>query len=202
MIKAVVGAGGKTSWIKQQAKEYVSQGYKVFVTTSTHMFIEEDTVLTDDPRSIIHCLYENGYVMAGLVSGDKISALSPETYQAVCSHADIVLVEADGSKHMPIKYPSHTEPVIPENADEIFVVCGLHALGKRACEVSHRLELVKECLGISDDTIITEEHVEVLVREGYVRPLRERFPKKKIMVYPNHNGSAEQMLIAQKLKKL
>ena len=73
---------------------------------------------------------------------------------------------------------------------------------KRACEVAHRLELVKECLGISDDTIVTGEHVEVLVREGYVRPLRERFPKKKIMVYPNHNGSAEQMLIAQKLKKL
>ena len=41
MIKAIVGSGGKTTFIKQQAKDYYNQGLKVFVTTSTHMMIEK-----------------------------------------------------------------------------------------------------------------------------------------------------------------
>ena len=134
MIKAVVGAGGKTSWIKQQAKQYVSQGYKVFITTSTHMFIEEDTLLTDNADEIIQELENNSYVMAGIKEGEKIKALSQETYKAVCACADIVLIEADGSKHMPLKFPNENEPVIYDNVDEIVVVCGLHALQKKMRE--------------------------------------------------------------------
>ena len=42
MIKAIVGAGGKTSLIHQWAEEYWNQGLCVLVTTATHMYIEED----------------------------------------------------------------------------------------------------------------------------------------------------------------
>ena len=49
MIQAVVGSGGKTTLIHRLAEEYRAQGKKVFVTTTTHMRIEADTLLTDDP---------------------------------------------------------------------------------------------------------------------------------------------------------
>ena len=39
MIIAVVGSGGKTTLIKKLAEQYRAQGKKVFVTTTTHMFI-------------------------------------------------------------------------------------------------------------------------------------------------------------------
>jgi xanthine dehydrogenase accessory factor len=45
MIKAVVGSGGKTTLIHQLAKQYRKAGKKVFVTTTTKMLIEEDTLL-------------------------------------------------------------------------------------------------------------------------------------------------------------
>jgi xanthine dehydrogenase accessory factor len=132
MILAIVGSGGKTTLLKQLAEQYRAQGKTVLVTTTTHMFIEEDTLLTDDADTIIQALKDNGYVMAGVPDGVKFKALSKETYAAVCDHADVVLVEADGSKRMPLKYPNNTEPVIPEHTDEIIVVCGLNAIGQKA----------------------------------------------------------------------
>lgn len=197
MIIAIVGAGGKTTLLKQKAQEYKAQGKKVFVTTSTHMFIEPDALLSDDADEIIQKLDSNGYVMAGLKDGIKLSPLSLETFQKVSAQADVTLVEADGSRHMPIKFPNATEPVIDKNTTEIIVVCGMHALGKPAHEVCHRLELVKQCLGISDDTIITPEHILKLVMEGYVLPLKKAYPNAVITVYPAHDGSASQKTAAQ-----
>ena len=200
MIYAIVGSGGKTTLLKRMADEYRSSGKKVFVTTTTHMFIEDDTLLTDDPEEIIQALRARGYVMAGIKEGDKIRALSEETYLAVCDHADMVLVEADGSKRLPLKYPNSTEPIIPANADEIIVVCGLNALGQKAKDVCHRLELVKDCLGITDDTLIESYHIQKLVTEGYLNPLRETYPDKKITLAPRHDESLYQRTLASLLQ--
>ena len=189
MIRAFVGAGGKTTLIHEQAARYRAQGKRVFVTTSTHMFIEPDTVLSDDPEVILAQLNRTGYVMAGIPEGEKIRSLSSETYERVCSYADVVLLEADGSNRKPIKYPNSTEPVLPDNVEEIVVVYGLQAIGKPLIEIAHRPELVKVCLGAQDDTIITLEHIAVLVREGYLRPLRKRY--KNVSVYAAGGTEAE-----------
>ncbi|MGM9917407.1 selenium cofactor biosynthesis protein YqeC [Anaerotignum sp.] len=196
MIQAFVGAGGKTSLIKKYTRAYRAKGKKVFVTTSTHMFIEKDTLLTDDANEIIRTLEEKGYAMAGIPEGQKIKALSRETYLQVCEKADVVLIEADGSKHKPIKFPNEKEPVIYENVEEILVVCGLHALGKKAKDAAHRLELVKACLGIGDDTVIEANHIQKLVRKGYMEPLKEKYPEKTIKIKPNHDNSLYQKAVA------
>lgn len=197
MITAVVGAGGKTTYIKRQAEMYVKQGKKVFVTTSTHMWIEEDTLLSDDAEQIIAALEENHYVMAGIADGKKIRSLSMETYEKVCHHADVVLVEADGSKHMPMKFPREGEPVIYSNVDEIVVICGLHALGQKLSEVSHRTELVKQCLQIEEDEIVAAHHIQKLVMKGYVEPMKEQYPEKKIVIRPSHDDSLYQRAAAK-----
>ena len=184
MIIAVVGSGGKTTLVKKLAAQYRREGKTVLVTTTTHMFIEEDTLLTDDADAIRRALRETGYVMAGIPEGTKFRALSKETFAAVCGCADVVLVEADGSKHMPLKYPNATEPVIPENTDQIIVVWGPHGLGKPAREVCHRLELVTAVLGIGEDNVMTREHVRELLETGYRIPLRRQFPDAEIILCP------------------
>ena len=189
MIRAFVGAGGKTTLIHEQAAQYRAEGKRVFVTTSTHMFIEPDTVLSDDPDIILGELNRTGYVMAGIPEGEKIRSLSSETYERVCSYADVVLVEADGSNRKPIKFPNSTEPVLYDNVEEIVVVCGLQALGKPLYEVAHRPELVKFCLGADDETIITLVHIAKLVQEGYLRPLCEKY--RNVAVYPAGGTEAE-----------
>lgn len=201
MIRAFVGAGGKTTLIHKQAEQYRAEGKKVFVTTSTHMFMEPDTLLTDNADDIIKELSRTGYVMAGIPEGAKIRSLSPETYRRVCDWADVVLVEADGSGRKPIKFPNSGEPVLCDNVEEIVVVCGLHALGKPLQEVAHRPELVKACLGVPDDTIITLEHIARLVREGYLHPLRKKYPDMSLSVYPAGGSDEEANRLLSLLKE-
>lgn len=189
MIRAFVGAGGKTTLIHEQAAQFRAEGKRVFVTTSTHMFMEPDTVLSDDPEVILGELNRTGYVMAGIPEGEKIRSLSPGTYKKVCAHADVVLIEADGSNRKPIKFPNSTEPVLYDNVEEIVVVCGLQALGKPLREVAHRPELVKACLGAEDDTLITLEHIAKLVMEGYLRPLQKEY--RNVWVYPTGGTEAQ-----------
>ena len=199
MIIAVVGSGGKTTLVKKLAAKYRAEGKNVLITPSTHMFVEADTLLTDDAETIIAALKDNGLVMAGIGDGLKLKALSPETFETVRRFADVVVVEADGSRMLPLKYPNGTEPVIPKGTDEIYVVCGLNAIGQKAKDVCHRLELVKECLGIEDETLITAAHVKKLVTEGYLEPLREEYPNTKISLMPRHNGSLYQRAMASML---
>lgn len=200
MIIAIVGSGGKTTLVKKLAQQYREEGKVVLVTTSTHMFIEEDTLLTDDAGTIIQALKENGYAMAGVPNGKKFTSLPKDTFDAVSPYADVILVEADGSKNLPLKYPNATEPVIPENTDEIIAVCGLNAIGQKAKDVCHRMELVQACLGIEEETIITVEHVQKLTSEGYLKPLREKYPHAKISLQPRHDGSLYQRVIASLLQ--
>lgn len=201
MIYAVVGSGGKTTLVHELAEKYRKQGKKVFVTTSTHMFIEPDTLLTENAEEILCHLKENGYVMAGIPEKEKIRSLPFSVYKEVSAHADVTIVEADGSKHMPLKFPNKNEPVIYENTDEILVVCGLQALGKRAKEVSHRLNLVLECLKISEDTVITPEHIQKLVQKGYVEKLRREYPGMCIRICPAHDSFEYQKKVAEYLEK-
>lgn len=196
MIRAFVGAGGKTSLIKEYAKEYIKQGKKVFVTTSTHMFIEDDTMLSDDGDEIIRELENRHYVMAGIREGEKIKALSKNTYEKVCRFADEVLIEADGSKHLPLKYPNAEEPVIYDNVDEIIIVCGMHSLKKKAAEAIHRFEMAQKCMGIAGDTLIEPVHIQKLIRKGYVEPLREKYPDKNIVIKPYGSSSLYERAVA------
>ena len=86
-IIAVVGAGGKTTYIRKKVKDYLVEGKKIFVTTTTHMMKEDHTFVSDDADEIIRVLMEKHYVMAGRDCGEKIQALSKNTYERVCEYA-------------------------------------------------------------------------------------------------------------------
>ena len=115
------------SRIKNLTREYVQQGKSVLVTTTTHMGLEPDMVLFENLEDIGPAQLEKQHVCicGSPVKERKIASLPEEIYKQACELADIVLVEADGSKHMPVKFPAAHEPVIPENVNEIQVVMGL-----------------------------------------------------------------------------
>ena len=204
MVTAIIGAGGKTTLLHSLAEKYKSEGKTVFVTTSTHMLIEPDTLLTDDAEIIKSELLQNGYVMAGVKtkSGEKITSLSDTTYNLVCECADEVLVEADGAKHLPLKIPNDTEPVIPDNVDRIIIVCGLHSLGKRAGETIFRLNTVKDTFGINSDDIVTPSIIQELINKCYMEPLMEEYKdtNTKIEVYAAGANTLYERAIASLLK--
>ena len=186
LVIAVVGSGGKTTKIHQLTEQYRKEEKKVLVTTTTHMYREEGCILSGNVEEIIQQLNVCGYCMAGMpAEPEKMKMLPLDVYEEICKYADIVLVEADGSKGMPVKFPASHEPVIPENVDEIYIVTGLCAVGKPLKEVCHRKELVQECLGVSEETALTEEHLRKLLQKGYLEPLKTQYPKTKLSVWFN-----------------
>jgi xanthine dehydrogenase accessory factor len=60
--------------------------------------------------------------------------------------------------------------------------------------------VVKDCLDIRDETIITASHIQKLVTEGYLNPLRPAYPNAKISVSPRHDGTLYQRAVASLLQ--
>ena len=54
MIISVIGSGGKTTKIKQLKDQYLKEGKSVLMTTSTHMKIEEKTLVDPSYEEIIN----------------------------------------------------------------------------------------------------------------------------------------------------
>ena len=200
MVRAFVGSGGKTTLIKRQARQYRAEGKRVFVTTSTHMFIEEDTLLTDDAEGILRELNRKGWVMAGLPEGKKIKPLSAETYARVCAQADVVLVEADGARGRFVKLPAPHEPVIPENAGEILLVCNLKAVGLPLETAAHRPALVGQALQKGPQERLTADDVEALARR-YLARLRQAWPGRPVRLVVRSDGTPEQQARARRMER-
>lgn len=153
-VVSVTGAGGKTSLIWRLAEELRERGRRVIVTTTTHMAWEEgrDWVdaetdgnrLSGETLSRIARLLEEGCcVWTGRRMGEKISGplLSDESLRWVeqlSALADVVLVEADGSRRHPVKVPASWEPVIPPCTTLVAAVAGLSCLGRRPEDCCHR----------------------------------------------------------------
>lgn len=173
-IISFVGAGGKTSLIYALAKEFDKLGKKVIVTTTTHMFMpENNVVLTENINDIKNMLNKTNIVTVGTQSDDlvisclnnrkKIKGVSLDLANKLIDIADIVLVEADGSKRLPLKVPANHEPVILEDTTMVIGVAGLDALGKSISEICHRSNLVAELLNVDENHIITPQDMAVIL---------------------------------------
>ena len=130
MVISVTGAGGKTSLIFALARELSNQGKSVAVSTTTHMFRPSagDTegiafIAEDDPEK-----------------PGKVKGPGEEILEKLREEFDVLLIEADGSRRMPLKWPAPWEPVVPEFTDMTINVAGLSSLGKKTSDVIYRFE--------------------------------------------------------------
>ncbi len=166
---AVVGAGGKTSVIFRLAKELEALGKRVIITTTTHMF-REPGALAASAEEVRRLMEQNSVVMAGRPAGEgRITGPEAEELERMAELADFVLVEADGSKRLPLKLPADHEPVIPERTELLLVLAGLRGIGRPLFECCHRAELVRELLQAAPDHRIEPEDIRRMLEQGYLR---------------------------------
>lgn len=157
-ITAIIGGGGKTTLMLTLARE-LAQASTVIVTTSTKILRPEDceTLLEPSREELLAALAKNKRLcVAALHETGKLTApsISPEELSQL---ADYVLVEADGSKQLPLKAHASYEPVIPEETKQIIYVIGVDGLGKPVGEACHRPERFAELAGCETDAILTPE---------------------------------------------
>lgn len=233
-VIAICGSGGKTTLCKELAAKYANENKKVCITTSTNMWFDNDVrenffdislgagdnilsshVGADTIRPNCrgeHC--EPGKVYyAGNEDKkkDKLIPLNAADYKKLCDTFDYIIIEADGSRAMPMKIPygvdvkstvgvdiirpngkgEHCEPIIPDNVNEIIVVVGMEAIGRRIGYICHRFdEFYGKDKFLSDNNItpntkVDEALIDMFVNHYYVEMLSSKFSNAKIKIYKN-----------------
>lgn len=180
-IISIVGSGGKTTLMYALAEELSRLGKKVIMTTSTKIFLPETcpvvflpgkSEMTENSRTeAIKTLRQTLASEAICVTGiwwpsvkDEQAKLSSYLDSGITAtefleFADYVLIEADGSKHMPLKFPNEDEPVIPDDSDMVIAVVGLWCIGHPLKEVCHRYELACEFLAAQYNRPVGPDHI-------------------------------------------
>lgn len=152
----LVGGGGKTTVMYELATAWAACGRKVLVLTSTHILCPADGSFAADAAAV-HNLWQQGrYAVIGtpeLATG-KLTAPQQRLYEALQPQADVILCEADGSKHHPCKAPAEHEPVLLPNSDIVLAVAGMDALGRPLAQACQRPQLAAELLDCSAEKII------------------------------------------------
>ncbi len=144
-VVAFVGAGGKTSAMFRLAAELAAQGLRVLTTTTTRIGQDELTFAPTHvalgerlrvPRSLANLLgaHRHVFVYTRLEEESrKVRGVTPawlDEHLTRLPSLDVLLVEADGSRRLPLKAPLPHEPAIPASARIVVPVVGLDVLGQ------------------------------------------------------------------------
>lgn len=167
-ITAVIGGGGKTTLINSLAEELRHDG-KVIICTTTKICPPENVrlICPDDSNSIREALAKAGepvICVAGSMQNSRKLDMPNTPLDELETMADYILVEADGSKQLPLKAHASHEPVIPKNATQTILVMGVDGIGKSISKACHRPELYVQKLAEFDYTKCSKDFdVEKLV---------------------------------------
>ncbi|MGM9992534.1 MAG: selenium cofactor biosynthesis protein YqeC [Candidatus Bruticola sp.] len=165
----IIGSGGKTTFMIENAKRLARQKERragVIFTTSTHLAppvasgtdLYPGKIIECSPLNSRHSLIEAEQNWRQVKEEDGLCGLmrlnkersqwigfSPEELDIISSwpQLDYLLVEADGSKRLPVKAHASHEPVLYCSADLGVAVIGLQGLGRRIIDGEvHRPELM------------------------------------------------------------
>ena len=167
-ITALIGSGGKSTLLSLLAKELTAAGGRVLCATTTHIFPPEGMPLVHSVADARKALAAGGPVCVGAWTAE--GKLGPpreplEAYRAVCCY---LLVEADGSRRLPLKAHAPCEPVIPPDTVRTILVAGASGLYRPIREAVHRPELFCPLAACSPEDAATPERVARVIRaEGW-----------------------------------
>ena len=192
-VISIVGAGGKTSLLYAMAEWFEKQGKKTIVTTSTHIYPPKEAFRMD----VLSCWKQNKYAVIGKKVKNKLEF--SEILSLYISRADIVLIEADGSKHKPCKIPNKNEPVILKQTDCVIGVIGLSALQKPIQEVCFRVDEICSFLNKEKEDVLTVEDVIKMIQSEV--GLKKGCSNRDFYVVLNQCDGKKELEYAQEIMK-
>lgn len=161
----LVGGGGKTTVMYELAAAWAACGCKVLVLTSTHILQPADGSFAADAAAVHNLWQQRRYAVIGTPELDtsKLTAPLQSVYEALKLQADVILCEADGSRHHPCKAPAAHEPVILPDSDIVLAVAGMDALGNSLAQACQRPQPAADLLDCSADKIIDAQMLTALL---------------------------------------
>lgn len=161
----LVGGGGKTTVMYELAVAWAACGRKVLVLTSTHILCPADGSFAADVPAVQNLWQQGRYAVIGTpeFATGKLTLPPQSVYEALQLQADVILCEADGSRHHPCKVPAEYEPVLLPDSDIVLAVAGMDALGNSLQQACQRPQLAAELLGCGAEKILDAQMLTVLL---------------------------------------
>ena len=173
---AIVGAGGKSSLMFKAGMQF---GVRAILSASTHLAKEQigfanRHIFINDPEQIqaVNISPDEVLLMTGKIIEDgRTAGLDFFTLERVKELADRLqaplLIEADGSRGLPIKAPADHEPAIPDWVNCVVTVTGLSGIGKPLTEkYVHRPGKFTALTGLRENGIISIDHIRDVLSAG------------------------------------
>ena len=167
-VVAFAGAGGKSGAILQVAAELAEAGMTVLTVPTTKMSVAEAKKMgplvtsesAEELRGKIKVSLSEGHarVVAGSarISKDRVGGVEPGLIADLAPLADVLLVEADGSRGRPIKGTADHEPALPDASTLVVAVGNVDALGSPVDEEHvHRPAVFSELTGVGAGQSVT-----------------------------------------------
>ena len=128
----------------------------MLVLTSTHILCPADGSFAADAAAVHNLWQQRRYAVIGTpeLSTGKLTAPPQDLYEALQLQADVILCEADGSRHHPCKVPAAHEPVLLPDCDIVLAVAGMDTLGRSLVQACQRPQLAAELLGCGAEKIL------------------------------------------------
>ena len=167
-VTAIIGGGGKTTLMEALAGE-LSQKGSVILTTTTHIRRPAQyEMLTGADEALVSAALSRSHIVCVGEAAEEGKLRAPQlSIEALARLADFVLVEADGSKGLPLKAHEAHEPVIPSCAQRVVAVAGIDGVGRPIGEVCHRSARYAQLALADEESAVTPElAARVLSAEG------------------------------------
>ncbi|MDR2403408.1 MAG: putative selenium-dependent hydroxylase accessory protein YqeC [Spirochaetaceae bacterium] len=188
-VITVIGSGGKTSliWLLAKTAALGGECRSVLVSPTTRMLVPPreaglwDHFFEGPDRCQASAAPSTGWraasgiTLAGLVdtSAGKLKALPEAALAALVPGYDLVLLEGDGSRTLPLKAWADFEPVVPDYTGLTVGILPLWPLGRGVSEdLVHRLSLFTVLSGAAPGEVLNLDHlVRVITGRGNARGL-------------------------------
>jgi len=157
-VVSIVGTGGKTTLLFQMGKELKEQN-KVLLTTSTKIYKPTAEKYDYIYTNIEEYKYDN--IKSGITvlskdinyENNKLIGIDDNILEDVIDDFDLVLIEADGSRNLPLKGWKKHEPPILSKTNKTIGIIPIKILGKKISEdIIYGFEEFKNFLN-NDDVI-------------------------------------------------
>lgn len=165
---AITGCGGKTSLMIALGVEYASRGRSVLITTTTKLrspyeldygcdsiFLDStDGICAEPGRRVFYArTFDDGRTNRRKVCSPDLAELA-----RLAKDFDVVLMEADGSRGLPLKYHHPWDPVIPSFSTDVIALAGMGALDEPLERVVYNCEEYRKATG-DTDAVVSERTI-------------------------------------------
>ena len=204
-LVAIVGGGGKSSLMFALARELPG---RVVVTTTTRIFAAQMSLaaevcsLTDENWEKRLDAFDSSLLVVGGTEGERATGVPPELPAEMLARpgVDWVVVEADGSRMLPVKAPAAHEPVIPDETGLLVPVVGIDALSGPIRAVAHRPERVSTITGLGPEETLTPEALAALLTSSR-GGLKNAPQAARVVVLINKAESPSQLEAARRVAR-